>query len=218
MKKLFTTALVAIAALSVMALPVSAAVVFDYVGFGWESGPTKAAGDKLSVAAIADGVDAILNIDLGTTEVTFYAYDLVSTGDVIDGFGNTVTGYAGGVLEVYEDTAQDADWGIFPPNFTSPLTFTNGSLLFQGTFVDFTLILTPSGAGAFEAHLDGQAGSLLANVCSDCGYTWGGAFGPGSGAQIPDGYDFQLDGQLEVDQAISTESIGWGSIKSLYNN
>ena len=136
MKKLFTTALVAIAALSVMALPVSAAVVFDYVGFGWESGPTKAAGDKLSVAAIADGVDAILNIDLGTTEVTFYAYDLVSTGDVIDGFGNTVTGYAGGVLEVYEDTAQDADWGIFPPNFTSPLTFTNGSLLFQGTFVD----------------------------------------------------------------------------------
>ena len=170
----------------------------------------------LSFTAITDAVDPSLGIDLNAIEVTFYAFDLVSTGEFTDGSGNTVIAYTGGTLEVYQDLSQDADWGVFPPNATSPSTFNNGTLLFRGPFNDFTIVLQPSGAGAYEGHLDGVAGLLLSVLCSDCGYTWGGAFTEDTGAQIPDGYDLQLDGSFEVDIPVTTETSNWSQVKSLY--
>ena len=83
---------------------------------------------------------------------------------------------------------------------------------------DFTLFLDSAGGGAYEGSLDGIAGDALNDVCDDCAYTWGGAFTPQSGAQIPDGYDLQMDGIFELDLAVPTEQTGWGSLKALYAN
>lgn len=219
MKSLFSL-LLTLVLLSTTAVPSNAVVLVDYVGFAYETGGLLPSdpGDVLVFTAVATNVDPLTGVDLGTAEVTFYVYDLVSTGQGSDVFGNAIITYTGGTLEVRRDFSQNADWGINPPNATAPSTFGDGNLLFQGDFVSFVLVMNPTtGAGAYEGYLDGVAGSLI-QACSGCGYTWGGAFGENSGAQILDGYDLQIDGVLEVDGSVSSNVSDWGAIKSLYHD
>ncbi len=132
----------------------------DYLGFGWEGDglPPSNPGDVLEFVGTADFVDPIFDIDLGSVEMTFHVYDLVSTGEVDLG-GYTMISYTGGMLDVYVDLSADADWGVFPPNATAPATFTDGLLFFRGSFNDFTVFLTAAGAGSYEGHLDGLGGA-----------------------------------------------------------
>ena len=39
----------------------------------------------------------------------------------------------------------NADWGIAPPNPTSPSTFIDGTLFFQGSFNYLTMFINPDG-------------------------------------------------------------------------
>jgi hypothetical protein len=200
-------------------IPASAQVpAIDYVGFGWESSslPPSVAGDELVFVGVADDIDPLFGVDLGAVELTFHVYDLISTGEVDIGGGNSMISYTGGTLDIYKHDAMDADWGVFPPNATAPSTFANGDLFFCGAFSSFTIFFTATGAGSFEGLLDGVAGELIGDVCNDCAYTWGGIFTAGTGAQIPDGYDFQLDGVFEVDPAISNVDATWSGVKRLY--
>jgi hypothetical protein len=150
-------------------------------------------------------------------EVTIVIYDLVSTGEFPVG-SDVFIAYTGGKIEVYEDAILDHDWGTFPPN-PELSTFTNGSLLFEGNFTDFGLQLTASGIGVYEGTIDGVGGTSAA-ICdglSDCAYTFGGAF-QREIAQVPDGYDLQIDGTLEVDSAVPTTVSSFGAVKSLFGN
>jgi hypothetical protein len=193
--------------------------IIDYLGFAWEDGgflPSNP-GDEFVFTGVTTSLDAIFGVNLATHEVTFHAYGLISTGQFVDGFGNTIVAYAGGTLDIWVDAAEDADWGTNPPNATSPSTFSNGSLLFSGSFTSFTVVITPGGAGAYEGTLDGVGGTVLAGGCSGCAFTWGGAFTSDVGAQIPTGYDLQMDGVFELDNAVSTESTGWGALKARFS-
>jgi hypothetical protein len=193
----------------------------DYLGFGWEDGtfPPSNPGDELQFTGVATALDPLFGVDLSAVEVTFHVFGLISTGEFVDpGTGNTIVGYVGGMLEIYSDPLKNADWGINPPNPTSPSTFSDGLLLFEGSFTDFTLIMTPAGAGAYEGNLDGLAGAIVGAGCTGCAYTWGGAFTSDIGAQIPEGYDLQADGVFEVDNAVSTEATGWGALKARFSN
>jgi len=192
----------------------------DYLGYGWETGgflPSEA-GDVLYFTCSAGAIDPVFGVDLGTEEVTFYMYDLVSTGEIDTGGNNVMVNYSGGYLDIYRDAAQNADWGTYPPNATSPATFTDGTLLFRGAFTSMTVFVNIVGNGAFEGALDGIAGEILSEVCQDCAYTWGGTFLKGTGAQIPDGYDLQVDGLFELDGAVANEESTWSGVKSLYGN
>jgi hypothetical protein len=191
----------------------------DYLGYAWEDGgflPSNP-GDVLIFTGGAVGADPVFGVDLGTEEVTFYMYDLVSTGEVPIGGGTVMISYSGGMLEIYRDPAQNADWGIAPPNPTSPSTFIDGTLYFQGAFVNMTVFMSPGGYGSYEGTLDGIGGTMIDDVCTGCVYTWGGNFTPDTGAQIPDGYDLQVDGVFEIEEAVSTENASWGSVKALFN-
>ena len=95
--------------------------------------------------------------------------------------------------------------------------FVDGDLVFSGNFTSFTLILDPSGGGVFEGYVDGTGGSALAGPCSGCAYTFSGTFAAPTGAQIPAGYDLQIDGVLDVESTVSVESMSWGAVKNLYN-
>jgi hypothetical protein len=191
----------------------------DYYGFAWEDGgfPPSNPGDVLYFTGVGNGADPIFGVDLGTEELTFYIHDLVSTGE-FDVAGTTVIAYTGGTLEIYRDGAQNADWGVAPPNPTSPATFNDGTLFFQGAFNDFTIFIAPGGYGSFEGTLDGVAGEVISEVCTGCAYSWGGSFTLESGAQIPAGYDLQIDGVFEIEAAVSTETTNWGSLKALYRD
>jgi len=218
MRKSLSLALALSLTCILFALPASAQLVaiIDYVGFGWEDGgfPSSNPGDVLEVYAIATAVDPLFGVNTATHEVTVHIYDLVSTGEFLDPFsGFTFVGYAAGMIDVYADPTQDSDWGTFPPAGASG--WTNGTKILAGAFTDFTLVVNGSGAGAFEGNIDGIGGTV-AELCSGCEYTFGGAFTKDTGAQIPSGYDLQIDGVLEVDAAVSASQTSFGRIKALY--
>lgn len=214
--------LLAVALIAVFAAPALSQTTpaIDYLGYAWETGgfPPSDVGDVLVFTGVGVSADPIFGVDLGVDELTFYMYDLVSTGQVDMGGGSFVVNYSGGYLEIYRDGAQNADWGFYPPNATSPATFVDGSLFFQGSFNYFTLYLTAAGNGAYEGTLDGLAGEVLSEVCQNCAYTWGGNFTQDAGAQIPDGYDIQMDGVFELDGAVADEASTWGDVKALFGN
>ena len=191
----------------------------DYIGFGWETGgfPTSIPGDELSFTGLVDYLDPVFEVDLGVDQLTFYVYGLLSQGEVDMGYW-TMANYVGGYIEIYQDSAHNADWGINPPNAVNPSTFVDGELFFAGEFTDFILFFTPDGNGTFEGNIDGISGTMIDTSCTGCVYLWGGAFTWASGAQLLEGYDLQIDGALDVDAAVASEPTSWGSVKALYNN
>lgn len=194
------------------------AAVVDYVGYGWETGGTDESlpGDELSLAFVVTGIDPLFGVDLGLTEATIFIDGLVSPGAVTNSEDVTTISYTGGTLRLYADASFDSDWGTEPANGTVPSTFVNGELIFEGTFTSFVLVHGPGG-GVFEGFLNGTGGSALANACSNCAYTFGGSFdNRSSGAQIPAGYDLQIDGILDVEGTVATENMSLDGVKSLY--
>ena len=187
----------------------------DYIGYAWETGgfPPSAAGDELSVLAVATGADPVFQIDFDVDELTFHMYGLISGGETVLPNGTVVISYQGGYLDLYRDPQRNADWDATPPD-----TFTDGTLAFHGAFTSLTFYYTPDGNGAYEGYLNGLDGEVIDEVCENCVYTWGGSFTVGAGAQIPDGYDLQIDGVLEIDGAVSDEPAAWGDVKTLYRN
>lgn len=218
-QKLFVLVLAALT-VSVFALPAAAQIsAIDYTGFAWvTAAPLKAAGDEFRFVGAANNLDPVFGVDLGVDELTFHVYGLLSTGDLDLGGGVVMVAYSGGYMEIYQDSAQNADWGINPPNLTVPGTFVDGDLFFAGAFTDMTMIFTPDGGGSFEGNLNGISGSAIDASCTGCVYTWGGAFTVDAGAQLPEGYTHQVVGALEIDEAVSTDSASWGSVKALFNN
>ena len=127
-------------------------ILMDYTGYGYEDGglPSSNPGDVLVITAVAQSYDPMFNVAPGTQEVTIYIYDLASTGEFVSG-ADTYISYAGGKIEIYEDTNLDHDWGTLPPNAQLP-TFTNGSLLLEGDFTDFILLANNFSATAGETQ------------------------------------------------------------------
>jgi len=216
-KSLPFMALLLVVAFAIPAFGQASAI--DYYGFAWETDgfPPSDVGDVLVFTGVGNAADPVFGVDLETEELTFYMYDLASTGSMDIGGGTLMINYTGGYLEIYRDAAMNADWGISPPNPTSPSTFVDGVLFFQGSFNAMTVFLNPAGDGSYEGSLDGIGGTMIDDVCTGCVYTWGGNFTPPSGAQIPEGYDIQIDGVFEIEEAVSTEDTSWGSVKALFN-
>ena len=74
----------------------------------------------------------------------------------------------------------------------------------------------PLKAGLWEMQM--QGGSALAGPCANCAYTFAGTFTAPTGAQVPEGYDLQVDGGLVVESAVAVENVNWGSLKALFNS
>jgi hypothetical protein len=195
--------------------------ITDYLGFAWETGgfPPSQSGDVFSFVGVSDWADPLMGVDLNTEEVTFYVHDLVSMGQLADNPqpGWTTTYYSGGVLEMYRDAAMNADYGINPPNGTVPSTFTDGTLLLSANFTSFAISIDPFGNGSYGGAADGTGGELITS-CTGCIYTWGGSFTVDAGAQLPEGYDIQMDGILDIDSAVPAPTQAWGALKAKYGS
>ena len=196
--------------------------LIDYQGYAWETGgfPASNAGDVLSVVGIVDALDSRFGINLLVEEVTLYASGLTSSGQIDQGGGLLSIAYSGGNIELYRDPSLDHDYGVNPPNPTAPPTFVNGSLLLGGTLDNFFMFYdSGTGSGAFEADVSFTAGSGLTtlNQLQANGYTFGGTLSSGaSGGNVPQGYDLQVDGVIEVEVIVGVEEKSWSKIKDLY--
>jgi len=201
---------------------VAANAIIDYQGYAWETGglPPSAAGDVLSVVGVVDAIDARFGVNFGVEEVTLYASNLGSGGQVPIGGGVIQIAYNGGNLDLYRDPARNHDYGINPANATAPSTFVDGALFLGGTFTSFFMFIdTTTGSGAYEGNVVFNAGSGLAtlNQIQANGYTFGGVLNDNAaGGNVPTGYDLQVDGTLEVEVIVGVENKSWGAVKSLY--
>jgi hypothetical protein len=195
--------------------------IIDYQGYSWETGgfPASNPGDVMNIVGVVDQIDPLFNISLAGTEVTFYVTGLVSQGQVVNGDVISVS-YSGGTIELWDDPSKDHDYGSNPPNASAPPSFVNGTLFLGGTFDNFFLYYdTASGAGAFEGQVSFTSGSGLPalTLMPAPGYTFGGALSPVAvGPNIPQGYDLQIDGTLQIDCCIGVEQKSWSGIKNLY--
>ena len=69
------------------------------------------------------------------------------------------------------------------------------------------------GEGAFIGAVHRMAAALDGEIELVCG-----AFSRDVSAQIPDGYDLQIDGTLEVDASVPATPTSFGAVKSLFRN
>lgn len=218
-KAVLAVALVLLAAPAFAQNPVA---LMDYTGFAYETGglPQSLAGDELVIAGVANpaNMDPIFNVLPSSQEVTVYIYGLLVASAVTQTDGSVDVDYSGGMIEVYEDANLNHVWSAFPPQ-PDLATFTDGALLFSGSFTRFNLNLNAFGFGIYDGEIDGIGGTAaaLCDGAPDCAYTFGGAFGRDIGAQIPDGWDLQIDGTLEIDAAVPTETASFGAVKALFH-
>ena len=106
----------------------------------------------------------------------------------------------------------------FPPNATSPSTFTDGTLYLDATSNHWVAYInqytTGDEIGSFETDLVFTGGSHVGEVggAGSTGYSFAGLT-KNPHASIPAGYKERIDGQEFV---TGTKSSTWGAIKSLY--
>jgi hypothetical protein len=196
--------------------------LIDYQGYAWETGgfPPSDPLDVLNIVGVVDALDTRFGINLLAEEVTLHVTNLTSAGGVDIGGGVLSVAYAGGTIDLWRDPSMDHDYGINPPNATAPTSFTNGSLFLGGTFVNFFLFFDPAtSSGVYEGSVSFTSGSGLTtlNQLNANGYTFGGVLDTNSsGGNLPEGYDLQVDGTIEVEVRVGVEQKTWKEIKDLY--
>jgi len=221
MKRIYIVVLVA---LLVAGAARAADPLIDYQGYSFETGafPPSNEGDVLTILGIVDDLDVRFTVDLGATEVTVVASDLVSGGEVDLGNGFWMTSFGGGNLNLYDDPLKDHDYGVNPPNASAPSTFSNGTLFLGGTFDSFFLYFNPTtGNGFYEGYVLFTAGTGLTtlNQINSKGYTFGGVLSRNviPNTAIPAGYDLQVDGTLQVGPPIiAVRPTTWSAVKEMY--
>jgi hypothetical protein len=141
--------------------------------------------------------------------------DLLSIGEVIFGTTRVVT-YGGGLLTIYVDfLPSNHDYGVNPPNATSPSTFTDGiSTYLDGYFTDFTLTFNhATSSGSFVGTLNFTGGDVFPLLADPEGWT----FGSDIAGFSPNGYDLEINGDVYLFvEPVSVEASSWGAIKGLY--
>lgn len=212
-------------ALSIFGSEASAQTIapIDYQGNAWETGgflPSDA-GDIFNVVGVVDNINPIFPINLGTTELTVWATNLSSTGQVPIGGGFWAISYLGGRLELYDDPSKNHDYGTFPPNALSPSTFTDGTLFLGGALMNFIVFFdSNTGSGAYEGFVTFDSGSALATVqgIQTDGFTFGAILdSEATAGSVILGYDLQLTGIIEVRVTVPVQKMTWSRVKNLYS-
>ena len=166
-----------------------------------------------------------LNASDPTKDYTFYVHGMTSLGTTATpvpplGTGY-VTAYTSGTFELYEGTPRDAVFDPNPPNANVPSTFTNGTLLLQGTMHDFytqTNDFSGFSTGNAEGRIAWTGGTLFSYVSpggQECPSLFTGGLSWNPGVLFP-GYLFRHDGKIDLECPTPAKPSTWGKIKALY--
>lgn len=227
MKKTAIACLLAAVVIGLAGPPAASAqtLLFDYVGFDYESpDPNAATFGELGSGYVGlgevPGLFFPLVADTANNQYTYIMYGLTAIGqNVVGPF--IIVDYTPGTLEVWEDsktTGTAADYGTIPPNATAPSTFNDGTLFISGPLTNFRFVFnTVSNSGSFEADYSVTGGSQLGNLVTygqTTGWTFAGA--TANSLDIPQGYYHQIDGQTFINKPVPAAPRSWGQIKADY--
>ncbi len=226
MKKKAIAFLLGMFALNVGFTPAAGAaqLLFDYVGYDYESpDPDPTQFGEIGSGYVSLGEVPVLFAPLVfntvANEYTYVISGLTAvTRQVVGPF--IIVDYAGGMLDVYEDSrtlGTPYDFGVNPPNATAPSTFVDGTHYLSGALTNFRFVFnTVDNSGSFEANYQVVGGSQLSNVPADLRSGWTFAGTTSNELNMPAGYDHQVDGQVLVEQVVPTKDKSWGALKANY--
>lgn len=184
--------------------------------------PPSDPGDVLAGVGLITGMDPPLSWSTADFEYTWLLGGLVSTGAYDLGGGEMVIAYTGGTLDVIAQAYAgpgytSPDYGIEPPNATSPATFGDGSVYLHGVFTNFMMFFnTTTHSGHYEGQLNFTLGSSLGELANPNGYTFAGTVDRTAALTIPTGYDLEAVGHVDFDSTIPVQDSTWGGVKNLY--
>jgi len=201
-----------------------ALLLFDYVGFDYESPDPDPSqfGDVgsgyVSVGTV-ENLFAPLVFDESTYQYTYVISGMVATARNVYG-DFVVVDYSAGYVRVYEDAiagGTPALYGVHPPNGTVPGNFTDGTLYLEGTLTNFQVVFnTTNESGSFNSDFEATGGSQIGTIppSDRDGWTFSGI--TGNATNIPLGYDHQVDGQVLLTKPTHSQSSSWGALKAIY--
>lgn len=225
MRRTLTTMLLAMCAVLAVVPAVHAqSLLFDYVGFDYESpNPNPAVFGEPGSGYVGLGTVPVLAAPLVTnTALNEYTY-------VMQGFTPSavlhvgpfdIINYSSGTITIYEDAklgGTTADFGVDPPNAAAPASFTDGAAILVGTLTNFQIVLdTSNNTGSYEGIFNVTSGSQLGNFPLNQRQGWQFSGVTGNALNIPHGYAHQCDGQTFLNAPTATHKVSWGQLKAGY--
>lgn len=182
--------------------------------------PPEEAGTLVTVVTFLEppvGFSYPFPVDFVNNEYTFY-FQTTIAGVVSNPPFSIDYFYNDGDFYIYEDPSKDGDYGVYPPNATSPSTFQNGTLILQGTVTNME-------------RYDDPFGFLPPTMVADCIFTGGTRLGdlPAPDSWImhggldtfpgtyPAGYQQAWTMKFFFTGTVSAENSTWGEIKALFD-
>lgn len=216
------------ATLAVLALPARAHAdqfLADFRGFDYEDQNTAPGfgnvGDGYnSVGLVIQVNPALLTIDNTANEYTYCFKNLTATATE-SAPPYLFVFYTPGDFDMYEDgrsSGTPGDYGVNPPNGTSPSSFSDGVNILGGTVTNFVLTLDlSSGTGSFNGDIAFNRGTQSGSIppAQLNGWTFAGLTS-GGGTGTPAGYQHQVDGEIRVPDVTPATPKTWGQVKSTY--
>ena len=225
MRSIVTTLLLAACAVLSLAPAARAqTLLFDYVGFDYESpnpdpGTFGEPGSGYVGLGTVPFLFAPLVSNTAVNEYTFVIQGLTPTTVMPVGTFDIIN-YSSGMVTIYEDAklgGTTANFAPNPPNADVPSSFTDGTAILVGTLTNFQLVIdTSNGVGSFEAVFNATGGSQLGNfpLNQRTGWTFSGT--TGEALNIPPGFIHQIDGQTFLDAPVAARHMSWGKLKAGY--
>jgi hypothetical protein len=220
LKKLLVAALLGFVLMTWGSVPLLAQdeIIIHFSGFGLEEGgfDWSEPGDALLLITHVTSIQGPPGLPYypDDYEYTLVVSGLVSNGEVADTGYSTIV-YNLGLMEIYEDSSFNSDFGEYVDIDTPPSTFLDGTLWLSGPFYQFSMVLFRDYAmGNFDGELTLDSGTAM-GAFEEEAYIFGGYVVPPHNPGIPAGYDMSIDGEV-WGSSTPTEDATFSKIKALY--
>ena len=178
-------------------LSLASSVIMSDNGFLFVSGgfPLGTQGDRLAGVGYVSSTVPPLNADLSQNELTWSIGGLILADQFQ--YGATVyTNYSGGTIKISLDAMMNGNYGVNPPNSTSPMTFEDGEPVLMGTIVMAKMSYkTLRHNGVLQATVNFTNGTAFPTLLQPDGNLVEFTFGPND-PNIPGGYVLQVIGSI----------------------
>lgn len=216
-------ALVVVSALVISAAAFANDFLLDFYGYDYfdpYTSPIDTPGNCYNAVGFVPVVNpTYLTFNHGLNEYTFFLSGACLVSATPAGT-RIIYDFVGGAFDVYCDpiaTGTAADFGTNPPNVTAPPEFIDGENVLGADLTGLQIVVdTTTGEADLFGTLNFVRGTQLAGIPVDQRSGWSLAGLRDDAPGIPEGYFWQIDGQLFIEPPTPVEDQSWGGLKKRF--